>query len=395
MINLQGICLGKPPGISRQASTGSARTDFNLRQVIYPMNAKLLTHISTVISEAVHHPFKIRNFISVGGGSINAAFRLEGTDDTRYFLKLNDARHLAMLIAEAQGLAAIAATNTIRVPQPITYGMAGKQSYLVLEHLDLSSHGNAKLLGEQLAALHRCTPPTVDSNPGFIIEKHEPFDTPATRATLRLSSGQAQGEGPSEMETTPFVLSALRSKAYRSMSGVETSRFGFAQNNFIGTTPQPNAWKDNWPDFWREHRLGFQLRLAAQNGYGGQLQSLGEKLSDALPAFFAGYTPQPSLLHGDLWSGNHAYLQDGTPTIFDPATYYGDRECDIAMTELFGGYPADFYAAYRAAYPLDAGYATRRDLYNLYHILNHANLFGGGYARQAEQMMLRLLRNLD
>ncbi len=122
-----------------------------------------------------------------------------------------------------------------------------------------------------------------------------------------------------------------------------------------------------------------------------QLQRLGEKLMDTLPAFFAGYTPQPSLLHGDLWSGNHAFLADGTPVIFDPAAYYGDRECDLAMTELFGGYSAEFYAAYRAAYPLDAGYATRRDLYNLYHILNHANLFGGGYTRQAEQMMQRLL----
>ena len=295
------------------------------------MNTKLLTHISTVISEATHRPFQIRNSISVGGGSINAAYRLEGIDDTRYFLKLNDARHLAMFVAEAQGLAAIAATNTIRVPHAIAHGDANGQCYLVLEYLELSSRGDGKLLGEQLAALHRCT----------------------------------------------------------------GNHFGFSQDNFIGTTPQPNAWKSNWIDFWREHRLGFQLRLAAQNGYDGQLQRLGEKLMDVLPAFFKDYTPQPSLLHGDLWSGNHAYLQNGTPTIFDPAVYYGDRECDIAMTELFGGYSADFYAAYRAAYPLDVGYATRRELYNLYHILNHANLFGGGYARQAEQMMQKLLRNLD
>jgi len=154
---------------------------------------------------------------------------------------------------------------------------------------------------------------------------------------------------------------------------------------------QPNGWTNNWIDFWREQRLGFQLRLAAQNGYGGELQRLGTKLLDELPAFFTGHTPQPSLLHGDLWNGNHAFLADGTPTIFDPATYYGDRECDLAMTELFSGYAANFYTAYRASYPLDAGYATRRDLYNLYHILNHANLFGGGYARQAEQMVQRLL----
>ena len=290
------------------------------------MNQELLFHLSAAIQDATHRPFELHNATSIGGGSINESFRLEGRDGSRYFLKLNDARHLPMFIAEAAGLDAIAATNTLRVPSPVAHGIAGGQSYLVLEHLELSSRGDAQLLGEQLAALHRC-------------------------------------EGIS---------------------------FGFAQNNFIGTTAQPNGWKKDWIDFWREQRLGFQLQLAAENGYGDRLQTLGKKLLDALPAFFNGYTPQPSLLHGDLWSGNQAFLADGTPTIFDPAAYYGDRECDLAMTELFGGYPADFYVAYRAAWPLNAGYATRRDLYNLYHILNHANLFGGGYVRQAEQMMQRL-----
>jgi protein-ribulosamine 3-kinase len=283
--------------------------------------------IAAAIGSATRQPFRLRGQTAIGGGCINQACRIGGRDGRYFFVKLNSADKAAIFAAEAAGLGEIASTNTIRVPQPITYGMAGKQSYLVLEHLDLSSHGNAKLLGEQLAALHRCT----------------------------------------------------------------GNSFGFSQDNFIGTTPQPNGWKSNWIDFWREHRLGFQLRLAAQNGYGGQLQRLGEKLMDALPAFFTNYTPQPSLLHGDLWSGNHAYLQDGTPAIFDPAVYYGDRECDLAMTELFDGYDTNFYTAYRAAYPLDAGYATRRELYNLYHILNHANLFGGGYARQAEGMMQKLL----
>jgi protein-ribulosamine 3-kinase len=283
--------------------------------------------VASAIRDVTHRPFTLRNATPVGGGNINEAYRLEGADSSSYFLKLNDIRHLPMFVAEAQGLNAIAATHTLRVPLPITHGSAGRQCYLVLEHLELGSHGDAKLLGEQLAALHRC-------------------------------AGKS---------------------------------FGYTQDNFIGTTPQPNSWTNNWVDFWREHRLNYQLRLAAENGYGDPLQRLGEKLSDVLHAFFAGYTPQPSLLHGDLWGGNHAFLADGTPAIFDPASYYGDRECDLAMTELFGGYPADFYDAYRATYPLDAGYATRRDLYNLYHILNHANLFGGGYARQAEQMMQRLL----
>jgi len=289
----------------------------------------------------------MRSATPVGGGSINETCRLEGTDGSRYFLKLNDVRHLPMFIAEAAGLDAIAATQTIRAPHPIAYGSANAHSFLVLEYLELGSRGNARLLGEQLAALHRCT-------------------------SLPLPCRERAGE---RVDT---LLSPT------------SSCFGFAQDNFIGTTPQPNAWTDDWVMFWREQRLGFQLRLAAQNGYGGRLQTLGEKLLNALPAFFESYTPQPALLHGDLWSGNHAFLADGTPVIFDPAPYYGDRECDLAMTELFGGYPADFYAAYRAAWPLDAGYAARKDLYNLYHILNHANLFGGGYASQAEQMMQRL-----
>lgn len=312
------------------------------------MESKLLANISATIHEATQRPFTLSAATPVGGGDINESYRLEGADGTRYFLKLNDARHLAMFVAEAEGLNAIAATNTIRVPNPVAHGTADSHSFLVLEYLELSSRGDAKLLGEQLASLHRSTPPSLPCR--------ERVGTPSHNASCC---------------------------------------FGFARDNFIGTTPQPNGWKDHWIDFWREHRLGFQLRLAAKNGYGGQLQRLGEKLLDALPVFFDGYNLQPSLLHGDLWSGNHSFLADGTPIIFDPAPYYGDRECDLAMTELFGGYGADFYAAYRAAYPLDAGYAVRKDLYNLYHILNHANLFGGGYARRAEQMMQKLLAKID
>jgi len=299
------------------------------------MNSELLADISAAIRDATQRPFTLRNHSSVGGGSINEAYLIDGGPENgqggaRYFLKFNDSWHLPMFVAEAKGLEAIAATNTIHVPRVIAHGSAGRKSYLVLEYLELNGRGDAKMLGEQLAELHRCT----------------------------------------------------------------AGKFGFAHDNFIGTTPQTNTLKSDWIDFWRENRLSFQLRLAEQNGYSGSLQHLGEKLMDALPAFFTGYIPQPSLLHGDLWGGNHAYLQDGAPTIFDPAAYYGDRECDIAMTELFGGYSAEFYVAYRAAYPLDAGYATRKELYNLYHILNHANLFGGGYARQAEGMVQRLLAQI-
>ncbi len=145
------------------------------------------------------------------------------------------------------------------------------------------------------------------------------------------------------------------------------------------------------PAFWRDRRLAFQLDRAAENGHGGRLQERGRRLLERVPAFFAGYVPVPSLLHGDLWTGNRAMLADGTPVVFDPAVYYGDREADLAMTRLFGGFGRRFYGAYEAEWPLDAGAASRCDLYNLYHVLNHLNLFGGGYRALAESTIDRLL----
>jgi fructosamine-3-kinase len=125
-----------------------------------------------------------------------------------------------------------------------------------------------------------------------------------------------------------------------------------------------------------------------------QLVSRGEALTERLAAFFVDYRPQPSLLHGDLWGGNAGALPDGTPVIFDPAVYCGDREADLAMSELFGGFPESFYAAYRTAWPLDSGYETRKGLYNLYHVLNPYNLFGAGSLNQARRMIDRLLAEL-
>ncbi len=285
------------------------------------------TPVAAAIRAATGHPFQLHRATPVSGGDIHQSYCLEDRDGARYFVKLNGAQQQAMFSAEAAGLATLAATHTLRVPQVIAQGCAAGHSFLVLEHLLLGGRGAERQLGAQLAALHRAT----------------------------------------------------------------AGHFGFPADNFIGATPQPNHWHEDWITFWREQRLGWQLRLAARNGCYDRLQTLGTRLMENLPAFFDGYAPRPSLLHGDLWSGNHGFLPDGTPVIFDPAAYYGDRECDLAMTELFGGYGVDFYAGYHAAWPLHAGYAKRRELYNLYHILNHANLFGGGYARQAEGMLHRLL----
>jgi len=270
----------------------------------------------------------------ISGGYTNIAWRLEGdrppgqvAGAACFFVKLNSADKAAMFAAECAGLAALAATHTVRVPRVITQGVAGQHAFLVLEYFDLFRHGDNNLLGTQLASLHR----------------------------------------------------------------VQAPLFGWNQDNTLSLTPQHNTESSDWPGFWREQRLGFQLELALRNGYGGRLQKLGREVMDALPDLFAGYHPLASLLHGDLWAGNYAFLADGAPLMFDPAPYFGDRETDLAMTELFGGFDPEFYAAYQADYPLDAGYAIRKTLYKLYHILNHCNLVGSSYLMQAEGMMRSLL----
>jgi fructosamine-3-kinase len=275
--------------------------------------------------------FAIRQRQPLGGGCINPAWRVsDGGRD--YFVKISAAASLAMYEAEAEGLAELAASGAVRVPLPVCWGSAAGQSWLVLEYLPLGGNGTAAMarLGRQLAALHAQPRPC----------------------------------------------------------------FGWHRDNTIGSTPQPNPRCDDWIEFWRERRLGFQLNLAARNGYTGNLQSQGEALLGQFAGLFAGYRPLPALLHGDLWSGNAGRTADGEPVVFDPAVYYGDREADLAMTELFGGFPAGFYAAYREALPLAVGYPQRRMLYNLYHVLNHLNLFGGGYRAQAERMIAQLLAEL-
>lgn len=282
------------------------------------------------IAEVSGKPFKIRQRNAIGGGCINQTFLIED-EQQRYFIKLNSADELAMFEAESAGLLAIIESATVNAPRPLCSGHVDDNAYLVMTFINMADTENhPALFGEQLAAMHR---------------KH--FDY-----------------------------------------------FGWPQNNTIGSTPQLNPRTQNWIDFWRKQRLGFQLKLAAQNGFSGSLQTEGEQLMTCFDRLFDGYTPQPSLLHGDLWSGNYCFDTNGRPVIFDPACYYGDRESDIAMTELFGGFSNDFYRAYHQAYPLDSGYQHRKTLYNLYHILNHLNLFGGGYLSQAQQMIHQLLRNL-
>lgn len=294
------------------------------------MTASLIQEIARSISVASGLPFEVLKQVSASGGCINRGLILNGADGRNYFVKLNQASKLTMFEAEAAGLRELIAAQAIRIPEPLTQGLAGDQSFLVMEWLDLSPLDRRKepghKLGEQLAGLHRKT-------------------------------GHA---------------------------------FGWERDNTIGTTPQLNSIETDWIQFYRDQRLRRQLELAALHGASSALLDSGERLLASIYEFFPGYAPQPSLLHGDLWSGNAGYLAD-EPVLFDPAVYYGDRESDIAMTELFGGFPDVFYAAYKANWPLDPGYATRKLLYQLYHLLNHFNLFGGTYGKQSLDMINRLL----
>ena len=283
------------------------------------------------IQDIIGGRFSVEKAQALAGGCINTCWAIEGNGQ-RFFIKLNRPDMSDMFAAEKEALSALANTHTVKVPKPVCYGETDDYAYLLLEYLPLApiSKKAQSILGEQLAALH----------------------------------------------------------------AVEQPAFGWEEDNWIGATPQQNIKQNDWPLFWRDCRLRFQLELAAKNGFTGRLQNLGEKLQGKMKGLFAGYRPFPSLLHGDLWSGNAAMTTDEKPVIYDPACYWGDREADLAMTELFGGFGQDFYQAYQAVLPLDAGYGIRKDFYNLYHVLNHLNLFGGGYLHQAETIMEKLLSHI-
>ena len=290
--------------------------------------------LAEAIGQATGEAFEVRALAPVSGGCIHTALRVDGDSPTAsrsYFAKVNSAGHDAMFAAEEDGLAALRDTATIGVPRVIAQGHDDHEAWLVLEWLDLS-----------------------------------PLDAPTARAL-----GAA--------------LAALH--------GVPQPRFGWARDNFIGATRQVNGWSDDWHAFWRDRRLHAQLRIAAHKRLPTRLIDRGERLAADCGAFFRTYSPKPSLLHGDLWGGN-ASAAAHAPVVFDPAVYVGDREADVAMTELFGGFPPDALAAYRAAAPLDDGYTVRRDMYNLYHVLNHANLFGGDYVAQAARHVEQLLSEI-
>ncbi len=249
------------------------------------------------------------------------------TNQQQFMVKTHKKDQLEMFIAEYHALNELQQVKQLQIPQPICYGSCEDKSYLVMQYLPLSANGDQLVLGHGVANMHQ----------------------------------------------------------------IRSEKFGWKQNNTIGSTPQSNQYSDNWTEFWFYQRIKPQLELLAKKGYHQQLLAKSEQIYLQIEKLFKYHQPQASLLHGDLWSGNFSFTMQGSPVIFDPALYYGDRETDIAMTELFGGFNQRFYQGYQEVFPLADDYQQRKEIYNLYHILNHANLFAGSYISQAQQIIQQFI----
>lgn len=272
---------------------------------------------------------EIEDIRSVSGGSINRAAKLRLSDGSDCFLKWNTTADPDMFVKEERGLKLLASAETgLRIPE--VYGMG-----------------------------------TIPDGTGFFLQEF-------------VREGKPQ---PGSPERFGSALAALHRQ--------HEQQFGLDHDNYIGPLPQSNRRHDEWIDFFIEERIDPQLRMAADagkitSGTVGRISTLYQRLPDIFP------DEQPSLLHGDLWGGNYFYDVNGRATLYDPAVYYGHREIELAFTHLFGGFSRDFYQSYEEAYPLSPGFQDRKDIYNLYPLLVHTNLFGGSYARQVEGIINKM-----
>ncbi|MDX1632305.1 MAG: fructosamine kinase family protein [Thermoanaerobaculia bacterium] len=267
----------------------------------------------------------------VGGGCIHDAARVRFADGEERFVKWNRSAPSDMFPAEAAGLRALAETGALRVPGDPEAGNRDGLRFLSMEAIDEGSRGSEffRRFGRGLAQLHRRSP---------------------------------------------------------------SERHGFDHDNYIGSTPQPNGWLEDGVEFVRTRRLGHQLEIARSRGRSEwRLDRLGKRLLDRLEEWLGGLDEPPCLLHGDLWSGNFLVEEGGVPVLVDPAVYYGHREADLAMTRLFGGFPPEFYRAYEEVWPLPPGSEDRIAIHQLYHLLNHLNLFGGSYRSGCLRILDRLV----
>lgn len=278
----------------------------------------------------------------VHGGNINDAYRLSLSTGEKVFVKTNSIGNWDFFRTESHSLLALRNTGTIGVPKMLGTGIDEQKgfSFLLLEWMErvLPVKNYWEIFGHELAALHRAE-----------------YELHPARYTLQASRN-----------TCPYGAGGLR-----------PARYGFAEDNFIGSNPQKNSPMETWIDFYRECRLTPQIRMA-EHYLDSKMRKKIAHLLDHLDSYLR-EPAFPSLLHGDLWSGNVLCGNDGKAWILDPAAYVGDFETDLAMTQLFGSFPSAFYSAYSEINPIDKGYEERRDLYHLYHLLNHLNLFGRMY----------------
>lgn len=286
---------------------------------------------------AEHLGAPVRRSSAVAGGCIHRAWCVDLDDGRRLFAKTSGQDGLPLMEAEAEGLRALAchAGEDLVIPHPLLCGIGGDWAVLVLPWLDLSRGSHQpfrwRRLGASLAHLHR-----------------------------------------------------------QSLLGGDDLRFGWAQDNFIGSGPQLNGWSDTWGRFFAEQRLEPQLRRLERRD--GTIHG-ADALLDLVPGWLDGHGAEPALVHGDLWAGNAGLTEGERGALFDPAVYRGDREVDLAMARLFGGFPETFFRGYEEIWPLPSGHEHRIPLYNLYHLLNHANLFAGGYGDQARSSVRELLQD--
>ena len=288
------------------------------------LTASFLRYVESALSKEFKTILHIKRVTPVSGGSINLTARIDTTKGL-FFIKVNDAfRYPDMFVREADGLKVLAATNTFTVPQVVLTGEDDAQAFIVMQFIE--SRGRSEnfwqKFGESLAAMHRNT----------------------------------------------------------------NEKFGFTEDNYIGSLKQSNREHNKWIDFFIEERLEAQLKLAYGKGLLNEkdkvnFQRLSTRIDEIIPH------ETPALLHGDLWSGNFITGNSGEPCLIDPAIYYGHREMDLSMTKLFGGFDQAFYDSYNEVFPVADGFEERISLHNLYPLLVHVNLFGGGYVNDVRMVL--------
>ncbi|MBW2733042.1 MAG: fructosamine kinase family protein [Deltaproteobacteria bacterium] len=293
------------------------------------MEGALRGAVEALIGDKTGESSPVASATAVDGGCISAATMVELADGRRFFVKSNADPLPGMFEREAEALSALAEVGALRAPRPVGTAQT-PLPLIVMEHIVKGAQGRdfSARFGRGFAELHR--------------------------------RGRAE-------------------------------RVGFEHDNYIGSTTQPNGWNDSWVDFWRHKRLGHQLGLARSNGYAdAEMSSLGDALLERLDELIGAKSGfKPSLLHGDLWGGNYLCDEHGQPVLIDPASYYGHREADLAMTYCFGGFDHHFYEAYQETWPLEPGWRERVEVYKLYHFLNHLNLFGPSYRQNCLSILHR------